>query len=148
MFVSQSLKEVFSIQEKEDIIQAIQYAEIDSSCEFKVHIDRKCPEDSIKRAQDLFQKLEVYKTKDQNGILFYVNLECRRFIILPDKGVEAKIPGNFWDEIYHIMLTHFRKDNYAGGLSLAIQKSGEKLKAYFPYYKDDKNEIPDDISLE
>ncbi|MCF8332247.1 MAG: TPM domain-containing protein [Bacteroidales bacterium] len=148
MFVSQSSKDVFDPQEKEDIIRAIQFAEIDSSCEFKVHVDRKCPEDSVERADELFYKLDVDKTKARNGILFYVNLECRKFIIRVDEGVEAKIPGDFWEEIYHIMVVHFRKDNYVKGLSYAIQHAGEKLKDYFPWYKDDENEVTDDISLE
>lgn len=148
MLVSENLTEVFTETEQEDILQAIKYAEIDSSCEFKVHVDHKCPEDSAKRARHLFHKLGVDKTVSRNGIMFYLALDCRKFIIKPDQGVEQTVPKDFWDEIYHIMLVHFRKEEYAAGLAEAIQRAGEKLKAFFPWDREDQNEVPDDISVE
>lgn len=147
MYESQSFAYVFSEVEKEDIQQAIQYAEIDSSCEFKVHVDSKCPGNSETRAHQLFHELRVDQTAARNGILFYLILECRRFIILPDISVEKSIPKDFWDEIYNIMLIRFRKEEYALGLSEAIKRTGEKLKNYFPWDAGDQNEVPDDISL-
>jgi len=147
MFVNDPNNDVFSDVEKEDIDQAVKNAEIESSCEFKVHVDPFCKEDTSKRSEDLFYKLEVDKTERHNGILFYAVLDCRKFIIKTDKDLEQTLPDGFWDDIYHVMLVNFRKGNYADGLSLAIQKAGEKLKPYYPWFKDDRNEVSDDLSI-
>jgi len=147
MFVVDPNNEVFSEAEKEDINQAVKNAEIDSSCEFKVHVDRQCKEDTAKRSEELFYKLGVDKTEGHNGILFYAVLDCRKFIIQTDKALKNTLPEGFWDDIYHIMLVNFRKGHYALGLSEAVQKAGEKLKPYYPWLKDDRNEVSDDISI-
>ena len=149
MFISaETNNDVFTDIEKEDIDQAIKNAEIDSSCEFKVHVDRYCHEETGKRSRDLFYELGVDRTKGHNGILFYAVLDCRKFIIQTDKALEENLPEGFWDEIYHIMLVHFRKEDYAHGISEAIQKTGEKLKFYYPWLKDDRNEVSDELSIE
>lgn len=147
MFIIDSNNDVFSEDEKEDIDQAIKNAEIDSSCEFKVHVDRYCKEETAKRSEDLFYKLGVDKTERHNGILFYAVLDCRKFIIKADKALDQKLPEGFWDDIYHVMLINFRKGNYAYGISQAILKAGEKLKPYYPWMKDDRNEVSDDLSI-
>jgi uncharacterized membrane protein len=46
-----------------------------------------------------------------------------------------------------LLITHFKKNEYALGLSLAIEQVGEKLIAHFPFQKDDKNELSDTISF-
>lgn len=148
MFVNDSSGEVFSEAEKDDIVQSVRDAEMDSSCEFKVHIDKACSGDSDARAKQLFEELGVNNTTARNGILFYFVLECRRFVILPDIGVEKVIENGFWNEIHNIMLMHFRKEEYVAGLSEAIKLTGEKLKNYFPSGASTNNEVPDDISME
>lgn len=148
MLVSQALSDVFEPVEIEDIVQAVKYAEIESSCEFKVHVDRKCTENSLQRANNLFYELNVDKTQRKNGILFYLAVDCRRFVIVADDHVRQTVSENFWDDIYAVMLKYFRKRHFAAGLSEAILLAGEKLKPFFPWFRGDVNEVNDNISME
>jgi uncharacterized membrane protein len=67
--------------------------------------------------------------------------------IIGDSGIHEKVGDNFWQAEKDLLITHFKKNEYALGLSLAIEQVGEKLKAYFPFQKDDKNELSDTISF-
>jgi uncharacterized membrane protein len=40
----------------------------------------------------------------------------------------------------------FAEANYTQGLQVGIEMAGEKLRTYFPYQKDDRNELNNEIS--
>ena len=65
---------LFSPRDEEDIIEAIRQAEAMSTGEIRVHIDQNLTGDALATAQSLFTKLGMEKTKDRNGVLFYVCL--------------------------------------------------------------------------
>ena len=87
------------------------------------------------------------KTELRNGVLIYLAIKHRKFAILGDKGINNVVPSGFWDTIQAEMLDSFRKNDFCTGLCNAIASVGENLKKYFPYKKDDVNELPDDISF-
>jgi uncharacterized membrane protein len=99
------------------------------------------------RAAYLFRQLDMHKTQLRNGVLFYLALNNRRFAIIGDKGINQKVPENFWDDIKLKMIDHFRDGRFAEGLVYGITVAGEQLKKHFPYYKNDVNELSDDISF-
>ena len=43
------------------------------------------------------------------------------------------------------MISNFSKGNLTEGFVLGIGKVGEKLKEFFPFQKEDVNELPDEI---
>ena len=47
-------------------------AETNTSGEIRVHIDNHCKEDVMDRAAWWFAKLEMHKTEQRNGVLFYL----------------------------------------------------------------------------
>ena len=65
----------------------------------------------------IFKKLGMHKTELRNGILFYLAVNDQKFAILGDAGINAKVPENFWNEIKEHMLLHFKKEEFAEGLS-------------------------------
>lgn len=140
-------KAFFSHADQDDIKQAIALAELDTSGEIRVHIEKNCPGEVMDRAAFIFKSLKMHKTKDRNGVLLYLAVNNRKFAILGDVGINIKVPENFWDEIKHDMLNHFREAEFSKGLCEAILKTGEQLKQHFPYYKGDVNELSDDISF-
>ncbi len=137
----------FSNEEKEDIVQAVKNAELDTSGEIRVHIENTCKGETKDRAALLFTKLGMHKTDLRNGVLFYVALKNRKFAILGDGGINSVVPENFWDNIRDTMLNSFREDNFAEGLIEGITMTGIQLKEHFPYQSDDVNELPDEISF-
>lgn len=137
----------FTKEEKEDIVLAIKSAELDTSGEIRLHVEEKCKGDVKDQAAYLFEKLEMHKTEQRNGVLFYLAIKNRKFAILGDTGINQVVPDHFWDEIKDEMLDHFRENRFSEGIMAAITKAGKQLKTHFPYQRDDVNELPDEISF-
>lgn len=136
----------FQPEEEDLIIDAIQEAELNTSGEIRVHLEDNLKTEVLKAAEKTFLKLGMHKTEARNGVLIFIAPEQRKFAILGDKGINEKVPEDFWAEERDIMLAHFKTGAYADGICAAVQQVGAKLKAFFPYQSDDKNELPDDIS--
>jgi len=142
-----SVQNFFTKEEKEDIVLAIKSAELETSGEIRVHVEEKRKGDVKDQAAHLFKKLEMHKTEQRNGVLFYLAVKNRKFAILGDVGINQVVPENFWDEIRDKMLNQFRENHFSDGLIEGITMAGKLLKKHFPYAKDDVNELPDDISF-
>jgi len=142
-----SVRDFFTEQEKEDITIAIKNAELDTSGEIRVHVENTCKGDVKDQAAYFFEKLEMHKTEQRNGVLFYLAIKNRKFAILGDAGINKVVPDNFWDDIRDHMLNHFRENKFADGLVEGIIMAGQQLKEHFPYQTDDVNELPDEISF-
>ena len=121
----------FTKLEEEEIIFAIQNAEVDSSGQVRVHIDNVCEGEVTERAYEVFNEIGMQKTKLRNGVLFYLAVKNRKFAIIADDGIKAAVADDFWDEIKHLLLNYFREEEFAEGLTEAIIKAGEQLHKYF-----------------
>lgn len=137
----------FTKEQQKLIVDAIKQAEINTSGEIRVHIEKQCKIDVLDRAANIFAMLKMHKTELRNGILFYLSIEDHKFAILGDAGINTKVPENFWDSIKEIVLGQFKMGNQTEGLIKGIIMAGEKLKIHFPYQKDDVNELSDEISF-
>jgi len=137
----------FTPQQRKQITDAIREAELNTSGEIRLHVEKRCKINVLDRAAYIFDKLNMQKTEKRNGVLFYLSIEDRKFAILGDAGINAVTPDNFWDEIKDVVLDFFKEERYAEGLAKGISLAGEALKQYFPYQTDDVNELSDDISF-
>jgi uncharacterized membrane protein len=130
------------------IMAAIQEAERNTSGEIRVHIENNCEGDVLDRATEVFAQLHMHLTKQRNGVLFYVAIKDHQFAVLGDAGINAIVPDHFWEDITEEVIGHFKKQEYAKGLSKGIIMAGEQLKSHYPYDdKGDLNELSDDISF-
>lgn len=143
-----SSKQVFIDKEEEKlIVEAIRTAEKNTSGEIRVHIEDTCPvEDIPLRVKKLFFDLNMEKTAQRNGVLFYLSANDRKFYIYADEGIYQKVAKDFWQKTADLMQGYFEKQDFVKGLSEGILHAGEKLKQHFPYQIDDINELPDEIS--
>jgi uncharacterized membrane protein len=137
----------FSEEEQEDVRTAISMAELDTSGEIRVHIEDNCPGDCTVRAREVFEKLGMQSTEQRNGVLFYLAVNSRKFAIISDEGIMANLEPGFWDTIKHKMLNHFREERFVDGLFEGIILTGEQLKKYFPRTRNDKNQLPDEVTF-
>jgi uncharacterized membrane protein len=139
--------ELFTKEEENAIVAAIVAAEKHTSGEIRVHIEasRKGKE-TIDRAVEVFQELEMHQTQARNGVLFYLAYEDHTFSIFGDQGINEKVPPGFWDSTRDLMQEAFRRSAFADGLIAGIGEAGRALKDYFPYESNDKNELDDSIS--
>ncbi|TFH23132.1 MAG: TPM domain-containing protein [Bacteroidia bacterium] len=137
----------FTKLEKEEIKAAVKEAELRTSGEIRVHIDNHCKEEVMDRAAWWFAKLDMHKTEQRNGVLFYLAVKDHKFAILGDAGINAVTPDDFWDHIKEKMLGSFSEGAFATGLREGILMAGQALKEHFPYQDGDVNELSDDISF-
>ena len=142
-----NIKRYFSEEEINEIITAIKYAELNTSGEIRVHIEKFCKENSLDRAAYVFAKLNMHKTKLRNGVLFYLAIEDHKFAVLGDSAINQKVPEDTWISMINKMTIIFKEGKLSSGLAQGIKIAGELLKLYFPYQSDDKNELPDEISF-
>ncbi len=142
-----SARRFFNKREKDEIQKAILNAELDTSGEIRVHIETHCEAEVLDRAPYLFKKIGMQKTELRNGVLIYLAVESQKFAIIGDKGINAVVPENFWDDIKNKMATHFEKGEFVIGLSGGIESAGKQLKKHFPRHSDDINELSDEISF-
>lgn len=143
-----SVENFFSKEEKKQITDAIARAEFDTSGEIKLHAEGHCKIDVLDRAAYVFGKLEMHKTAQRNGVLFYLAVHDHKFAILGDSGINQLVPDDFWDQIKETMLGYFKEGKFADGLSKGILMAGEQLKTHFPFHSEDVNELSDKISFD
>ncbi len=137
----------FNTEELAALHASIHKAEQSTSGEIRLHVENQCAYELMDRAADVFTMLEMHKTELRNGVLFYLSIKDRKFAILGDAGINAKVPAGFWDSIKELVLAHFKNGAYTTGLCQGIEKAGLKLSEHFPYSKDDVNELSNDISF-
>lgn len=132
--------------EEQEIVEAIRLAELNTSGEIRVHIEKTSEGDATNRALELFHTLKMDNTKLQNAVLVYVAIEDKTFVIYGDEGINKVVENDFWDCTKDVMQSHFKKGDFKQGLVEGILRSGDRLKKYFPYTDDDTNELTNEIS--
>jgi uncharacterized membrane protein len=140
------IEDFLSATEEEELIEAIRVAELNTSGEIRVHIEKTSNGDATNRALEVFYLLKMENTKLQNAVLIYVAVEDKNFVIYGDKGINDVVENDFWDSTKDLIQYHFKKGDFKQGLVEGILKSGEQLKKYFPYSDSDKNELSNEIS--
>ena len=140
------IEEFLNREEEQRIVEAIRTAEKETSGEIRVHIENDSTKHCLEHAKEVFHLLHMDETAEKNGVLFYVAVHTHQFAIIGDSGIDEKVPDNFWNDVKDTVTGEFSKGNKADGLILGILEAGQKLQQYFPYNKEDKNELSDDIS--
>jgi uncharacterized membrane protein len=140
-------RDFFTQEELHKIVESIEQAELETSGEIRFHIESTCKSDPLKRAIQVFKNLKMHKTELRNGTLVYLATADKKFSIVGDKGINEKVPENFWEDVKNEMSEQFKNKEFVTGISNAILKIGEKLKEFFPYKSDDINELADDVSI-
>ncbi len=138
----------FTQAEKQQIEHAIIEAEKLTSGEIRLHIDRTSKGDVLDCAWIVFGRLKMHETNLRNGVLFYLSIDDKKFAIIGDEGIHAKVPKDFWNCIYKTIIVYFRNNKFAEGLCWAIQEAGKQLSTHFPCSGCDVNELSNDISFE
>ncbi len=132
----------------ERVKAAIQEAERETSGEIRVSVAPYFWGPVRHVAEKAFERLGMRKTRQRNGVLFFLVPSRRRFVILGDEGIHAAVGQDFWDCLASILSDHFRKGEFSEGLVRAIGEAGAKLAAHFPCDPaTDTNELPDDIDF-
>ena len=92
-----------------------------------------------------FTRLGMHNTKDRTGILIFLLMSERKFQIIADEGIHAKVADGTWDRVAGSMTSHFKDGNFGKGICDAVEAVGNELKTFFPRKADDSNELSNDI---
>jgi uncharacterized membrane protein len=133
-------------EEESAIVEAIRVAEKNTSGEIRVHIEATTSLDAYDRAMEVFHELNMDATELQNGVLIYLAVNDKTFVICGDKGINDVVASDFWDCTRDAMVNQFKLGNYKQGLIDGILNAGEQLKKYFPWQEGDTNELSNEIS--
>jgi uncharacterized membrane protein len=128
------------------IVEAIRLAELQTSGEIRVHIEKSTSKVPFDRALEVFHSLNMHATAQKNGVLIYVAYQDKNFVICGDQGINDLVPTDFWDSTKDLMASHFKSGDFASGLISGIAQVGEQLKTYFPLQENDQNELSNEIS--
>ena len=140
------IEDFLTEEEEQEIIEAIRVAEQKTSGEIRVHIEKSSKIDAINRTMEVFHYLKMDNTKLQNGVLIYVAVEDKNFVIYGDKGINDVVPVDFWDSTKDSMLTQFKLGNFKQGILEGIVMAGNQLATYFPWEHGDINELSNNLS--
>ncbi len=133
-------------QEEQEIVQAIQIAEKQTSGEIRIHIEKTTSKAHFDRALDVFHLLKMDETELKNGVLIYLAVKDKKFVICGDKGINDLVASDFWDTTKEAIANEFKKGNFKQGLIKGITMAGEQLQQHFPYLENDTNELSNEIS--
>lgn len=133
-------------EEENAIIDAICVAEKETSGEIRVHLEKTTSKIPYDRALEVFNELKMHATELKNGVLIYVAVADKNFVVCGDKGINDVVPEDFWDCTKDAMANQFKMGNFKQGLIDGIIMAGTQLQKYFPHQEGDRNELSNEIS--
>ena len=140
------VEEFLTAEEESEIINAIVEAEKNTSGEIRVHIEASTKIDHFSRAQQLFHFLKMDNTKEGNGVLLYVAVDDKKFVIYGGEGIDRAVPKGFWETTKDIIASQFKNGNFKQGIVEGVLMAGKELEAHFPWKQNDENELNNAIS--
>jgi uncharacterized membrane protein len=140
---------LLTASDKQQLVEAIQLAEQNTSGEIRVYVETKLGKsDALSRATELFFKHKMNETKDRNGVLVYVAVKDKKIAIYADQGIYERMGIEFWYSQVQEMTAHFKSMNYVNGITTVVKEIGQALHAHFPYDRaTDTNELSDEIMI-
>jgi uncharacterized membrane protein len=145
MVRSTNPREFLTAREVAAVNAAVNEAERKTSAEVKVVLARHCWGDIKAKARRIFRDLGLDRTAQRNCVLLLFVVANREFLIYGDEGIHTKVGADFWNDIRDEMAEAFRRDECGAGIAYGVQRIGAKLAQYFPWQRDDVDEISDEI---
>jgi len=95
------------------------------------------------RAIEVFSELRVWDTEHNSGVLLYLQLVDRSIEIVADRGINARVPQQQWQDICRRMETAFSQGQFEQGLLAAIDEITGLLAQHFPPLLGKRDELED-----
>ena len=96
-----------------------------------------------RRAIEVFGELGVWDTEHNNGVLIYFLLADRDFEIVGDRGIDARVGPDGWEEICRGMEERIHEGDFQRAVIWGIEAVGERLRASFPRTDGPAGDLPD-----
>jgi uncharacterized membrane protein len=145
------VQKVFSPADLDEIAAAVGRAEAGTTAEVRVHLERGVPRgrEPLGRAQEVFRRLSMHRTRQRNGVLVYLALEDRKLAIVGDAGIHARVGAAYWAGVRDLMVRHLRAEAPRDAVVHAVEDLGRVLAEHFPRPPGaDPNELSNEVSTE
>ena len=146
-----SLSQVFPPEVIAALGRAVAQAEANTSGEIRVKIIEHCDPDLAgdvhAQAVREFGREGLGNTRDKTGVLVLLVLGERKFTVLGDSGIHAKLGQGYWDRAVAELSGHFRQGAFGLGLHTLVADVGLRLAEFFPRRDNDVNELPNDVII-
>lgn len=95
-------------------------------------------------ARRAFARLGVARTEERNGVLLFLVPSRRRFVVLGDVGVDARVGQEFWDGVAAHLAGELRAGDATAAIVHGVEKIGVALAEHFPPRGPRKNVLADE----
>ncbi|TXH66620.1 MAG: hypothetical protein E6Q88_11605 [Lysobacteraceae bacterium] len=97
------------------------------------------------RAEEVFARLRVWDTQENNGVLIYLLLADHRIEILADRGLATMVNEEQWRGVCRMMEERLRAGDAEAAVLHGVAATGAFLAEYFPRHagSSDRNELAD-----
>ncbi|WP_210542626.1 TPM domain-containing protein [Rhodoferax sp. PAMC 29310] len=97
------------------------------------------------RALEIFSNLRVWDTANNNGVLIYLLAVEHSIEVVADRGLNSWLNAGTWSRLVTNMSGAFRRGDYEGGLTHALEEVSAVLMQHFPLSAGERNpnELPD-----
>ena len=129
------------------ITRAVAEAEGHTSAEVRVHLDHSCEGDALQQAIKVFERLGMHSTAARNGVLVYISVADRKLAVIGDKGIHERVGEAYWQGLVTAVRERMSQQQPRDGLVFALAEVGRELGRHFPRRPDDRNELPNQVSL-
>ncbi len=103
--------------------------------------ERQIQEEVEEAATTQFFNQGLYRTRDETGVLVLISVFERKVWILADRGINAKVQTDQWDDIVKMIIAGIKQNRQADAICEAVEKIADLLKTHFPIKPDDTDEL-------
>lgn len=96
------------------------------------------------RALEVFASMRIWDTANNNGVLIYLLTVEHAIEVVADRGLNSWMDAKAWDRLVSEMGTAFKRGDYEGGLTHALEEVSAVLVQHFPLRTGESNlnELP------
>lgn len=118
---------------------AIRASEAEHRCEIRLVIEAAMPLGAVwhgqtcrHRAVHLFHELGIAHTSERTGILLYINVADHDIELIADKGVNALVARDVWDDVVARMSAGFRDGQFLDSALAALDDLRRIARQHLP----------------
>jgi hypothetical protein len=100
--------------------------------------------DTRQRAEQVFSLLRVWDTRDNSGVLLYLQLAERRVELVADRGISARVEPALWQAICDDFTADMGSQPAEQAVLNCLARLNALLVANFPAERDNPGELPDE----
>jgi uncharacterized membrane protein len=138
-----SVRTLLTREDRARIAAAVRDAEAKTSGEIVVHLAERSQNMPTVDARKAFEKIGMTRTRERNGVLFFVSVRDKKLAVIGDKGIHERVAQDFWADLIKQVEARFAERRFGDGLAEGIERVGSELARHFPRRADDVNELPD-----